>query len=156
MSAPKPAPQKPKATAPKPSAPEKRRLGVPVAFLSMSFLVAGLVGLFATYAAPIPLERIVLHDVVLDRALLATDPAALAAMRQELGDSAAEVIDGKGAIAERVVRARTNMRVKLQAEADDLTTRLRWMVVIVTIMAAAFGATMAGAGSRPYTPPAKS
>ena len=146
MSAPEPAPKTP-ATA------HRRSLGAPVAFLSMAFLVAGMIGLFATYATPIPLERIVLHDVILDRALLATDPAALAAMRQELGESAAEVIDGKGAIAERVVRARTTMRVKLQAEADEVATRLRWIVVIVTIMAAAFGATMAGAGSRPYTPP---
>ncbi len=55
--------------------------------------IVGLVGIFATYAAPVPLERALAREAALDDALAtirAPDPqAALAGLADRLGDSAA-------------------------------------------------------------------
>ena len=113
------------------------------AFLAMTFAVVGLVGLFATYAVPVPLMRALAHDAVLDEALAtatAADPAAaLTAMRPRLGEEAALVIDGGGPLAERVHRARLAMHARLTAEATALAARMRMLVLVVTALGGFFG-----------------
>lgn len=131
---------------PQPAAPRSARTGGGggwAAFLAMAFAVVGLVGLFATYAVPVPLMRALTRDAVLDEALAtatAADPAAaLAAMRPRLGEEAALVIDGGGALSERVRRARTEMHARLTAEAAALAARLRMLVLVVTALGGFFG-----------------
>jgi hypothetical protein len=124
--------------------------GTWTAFLAAAFLVVGMMGLFATFAAPLPLERALAREDALDDAL-ATEgtpdrAARLDALRDRLDDSAATVIDGKGDLRDRVAAARASMRVDLQKEADAVAARLRLLVVVVTLVAALFGAIAIGAG----------
>jgi ActR/RegA family two-component response regulator len=120
-----------------------------MAFLAMAFVVVGLVGLFASYAAPLPLQRAMARDATLDEALATGgQKAALEPLRERLDDSAALVIDGTGPIAERVAAARTAMHASLVHEADAVGDRLRLELLVVTVVAAAFGAVVVGAVAR--------
>jgi hypothetical protein len=127
-----------------------------MAFLAMTFMVVGLTGLFASYAAPLPLQRAMARDAALDEALATGGQHdALEALRTRLDDSAAEVIDGTGPLTERVAAARAAMREQLTREADAVGDRLRLMLVIVTVVAAVFGAVVlrASQGADAAKPP---
>lgn len=119
-------------------------------FLVMAFVIVGLAGIFATYAAPIPLARALNREAVLDQALLASaapDSAErLAALRPALGDSANAVLAGPGTLAERVARERTVVRARFEQEAASLAFRLRLLVGVFTFAGALFGFAMLGVG----------
>ncbi len=127
-----------------------RNRGTWTAFLASAFLVVGLMGLFATFAAPLPLERALARETTLDDALATAgtpnQAAQLEALRPRLDDSAATVIDGSGDLQGRVAAARVAMRTQLQREADAIAGRLRLLIVVVTFVAALFGAIVMGAG----------
>ncbi len=119
----------------------KRNTAPWIAFLAMAFAVVGLVGVFATYAGPLPYERMMSHDVALDEALAAGDSkAALEPLRERLGDDADRVIEGKDPLAARVAMARGANHAEMVHEADAIAFRLRLELVVVTIVAAVFGA----------------
>jgi hypothetical protein len=120
-----------------------------MAFLVMAVAMVGLTGLFATFAAPLALERQASREVALDAAL-ATDgkPERLEALRDALGDSAQLVFSTQGNLGERVAAARTAMRVQLAAEAAEAATRLRWLISVITLVAAGFGAMLVGLAGR--------
>jgi hypothetical protein len=120
-----------------------------MAFLAMAFVVVGMVGLFATYAAPLPLERAMARDATLDEALATGgQKAALEPLRTRLDDSASLVIDGTGPFAERVATARAAARASLLQESAQVGARLRLELLVVTLVAAGFGAVAIGAVSR--------
>ena len=120
-----------------------------VAFLLCCFAVVGLVGLFASYAAPLPYQRAEARDAVLDQALAAGDSkAALEPLREALDDSAAAVIDGAGPLAGRVAAARASMHVEMRVDAAAIASRLRLEIVVVTVVAALFGSAMLVAAAR--------
>ena len=122
-------------------------------FMAMAFAVVGMTGLLAAHVSRLPLERAMAREVVLDQALVlgrAGDVAGLATLRPLLGDSA--VILAAGAdFEERVAAERVAMRARRMAEADATGTRLRALLVVVTIVAAAFGAAALLAGHRGAT-----
>ena len=120
-----------------------------MAFLAMTFAVVGLIGVFASYAAPLPLQRALARDAALDEAL-ATDggKAALEPLRDRLDDSAAAVIDGDGPLTGRVAAARAAMHAELEHEADAVGSRLRLELLVVTVVAAGFGMVVLGAAAR--------
>ena len=126
----------------------QRTLAPWIAFLLCSFAVVGLMGLFASYAGPLPYERATARDAVLDRALqLGAQPAgdvkaALEPLRDELDDSAPVVIDGEGPLPQRVAAARTAIHAEMQHEAEAIGSRLRLELAVVTVVAAACGAAM--------------
>ena len=132
----------------------KRNLAPWIAFLVCCFAVVGLMGLFASYAGPLPYEREAARDAVLDRALqLGAQPAsdikaALEPLRDELDDSAPAVIDGEGPLAQRVATARAAFHVEMQHEAEAIGSRLRLELAVVTVVAAAFGSAMLVAAAR--------
>jgi hypothetical protein len=113
------------------------------AFLVMTFVVVGLTGLFATYAAPLPLQRALLREAALDEAQAAAHgtnaAAAIEALRPRLAESAAALLPAGGDMDQRIARARADMQASLWAEADALARRLRWLVCVVTLMGAVFG-----------------
>ena len=90
------------------------------AFLAMAFLVVGLAGVFAGFAAPLPLHRAMAREAALDAALAASgsgDPqAALKVLAARLGDSAAALSGGDAASlpariqAERIASLSTKTR----------------------------------------------
>ena len=114
-----------------------------IAFLVMAFAVVGLTGLFATFGAPLPLQRAMARDAALDEALVASHrpdaQAAIEALRPRLDDSARLLLPVSGDMDARIAQARADMRAELGAEADATARRLRFMIGIVTAMAAVFG-----------------
>ena len=122
-----------------------------MAFVVMAFTVAGLMGVFATYAVSVPLQRALAREAVLDEALAAGNPdEALRspALAARLGDSAPALTAGDGALQERVARERTAMRARFQQEARFLAGRLRLMIVVVTVLCAGFTCAVVGALAR--------
>ncbi len=135
-----------------------------MAFLAMTFAVVGLTGLFATFSAPLPLERALARDATLDEAqAVAHRPgaaAALAALRSRLDESAGPVLGAPTApgaaapasnsagaepaadIDARIQAERLAMHARFLAEADATAQRLRWMLVVITVMGAVFGAVV--------------
>ncbi len=146
-----------------PRVPPDQGPGAWIGFLAAAFVVVGLTGLFATFAAPLPLERALGREQALDAAMVAAhgpDPlAALQALRDRLDDSADAVVPKPGApvpgdIDARIAAERTAMRTRLLADSQATSERLRWLICIVTIMSAVFGAAVMHAGRRRATPPA--
>ena len=129
-------------------------------FVAMAFAVVGMTGLLAAHVSRLPLERAMAREVVLDQALglaRAGDAAGLEAMRPRLGDSAvilgamipgAMILAAGADFEARVAAERVAMRARRLAEADATATRLRALLVVVTIVAAAFGAAAMLAGHR--------
>jgi hypothetical protein len=122
--------------------------GAWIGFLAMSFVVVGLAGLFASFAAPLPLERAMARDTALDEALSAAAgpdaQAAIEALRPRLDDSAAALLPVGGDMPARIAREREAMHARFLAEAAATDTRLHWLIVLVTLTGAIFGAAILG------------
>jgi hypothetical protein len=122
-----------------------RPTGTLAAFLAMAFVATGLTGLFATYAAPLPLQREAAREAALDEAMAAANgaepAAALARLRPALGDSATALAPGPNLEA-RIATERQAMRARFATENAVTLTRLRWLVVIVTATATLFGVAL--------------
>ena len=110
------------------------------AFLVMLFAVVGLCGLFASYATSIPLERGVARSALLDETLQASafpdGPARLERLRPRLGSLGAAVLDGTGALADRIATARALVVDEQQRESSSLAYRTRLMLAVITTLAA--------------------
>ena len=125
-------------------------------FLVAAFVTVGLVGLFATFAAPLPLQRGILRESALDAAQVAAhapDPAAaLAALGDRLDESADALIRPGGGVwpdlDARIAAERIAMRARMTTDEHALATRLRWLICLVTVMGAAFGVAILAAGRR--------
>lgn len=115
-------------------------------FLAAAIGAVGLIGLFATVAAPLPLERALAREAALDEALLLAsgpNPApSLEALRPRLDDSADAILPYAPGIEARIAQERPAMRARMQADADAIAVRLRWLVVVVTLMSVAFAAAV--------------
>jgi hypothetical protein len=117
-----------------------------MAFLVCAFAVVGLTGIFATYAAPLPLQRALARDSALDDALAAAHlpqpQARLETLRPRLAESAEALLPLSADEDARIGRERAAMRARFIAEADATGKRLRLMIGIVTAMGAVFGAVV--------------
>ena len=122
------------------------------AFLAVAFAVIGLTGMFATFAAPIAYQRAWQREQVLNeaQAALAAPNAAdlIAALRPRLDDSAAAVLPVGGDMPARIAAERLAMRARFEIDAKATMTRLRWLVAVVSLGAAGFGAIIMGAAIR--------
>lgn len=123
-----------------------------IGFLAMAFAVVGLAGIMASYVAPVPLARAMAREVALDDALVAaagSNPeAALEALRTRLDDSAAAVLPLRADTPQRIAAERVAMRVRLAAQAAELGVKLRWMTVVLTLMALGFATMLMQAARR--------
>lgn len=127
---------------------ERRNLAA-LGFLVMAFAIVGLVGIFASFAAPLPLHRAIARDAALDAALAAShgpDPmAALKTLAPRLGDSLAPLSAGDPAgLPARIQAERIAMRARFEVEAAGLAFRLRLLIALITLSAAGFGVAIAG------------
>ena len=122
------------------------------AFLAVAFAVIGLTGMFATFAAPIAYQRAWQREQVLNeaQAALAAPNAAdlIAALRPRLDDSAAALLPVGGDMPARIAAERLAMRARFEIDAKATMTRLRWLVAVVSLGAAGFGAIIMGAAIR--------
>ena len=109
-------------------------------FLVMAFIILGLCGLFATYAAQLPYQREVFAEGKLDAARGAPDaPALLDRLRETLGDDGVGAFPPGGDIAERIETARHVLRRHFQDQAADIALRLRIVIAVFTLGSALFG-----------------
>jgi hypothetical protein len=129
--------------------------GALAGFLAMCFAVVGFTGMLAAHVGRLPLERAVAREAVLDEVLArarAADHAGLAALKPRLGDSAVVlpglIERGSAGIEAAVTAERVAMRARQMAQADATATRLRVLLVLVTLMGGAFGLAMLLAASR--------
>lgn len=121
-------------------------------FMAMCFAVVGLVGLFASFAVPLPLARAMAREVTLDEALVAlhsTAPqAGLDALKDRLASSAAAFTPLPTNPDAAVAAERIAMRARLRAQSDAVASRMQLMIGVVTVMAAVFGAATIGFARR--------
>ena len=117
--------------------------GTWIAFLTMCFVLTGMIGLFASYSAAIPLERAMHRLDLLDQG----QPEA--AIRQAMGPGAAAILASPGDDRVRLARARVAIREEADAEQRSVGTRTRWMIFIVTFLSAGLGAGLLMLASRP-------
>jgi len=126
--------------------------GAAVGFLAMAFVIVGLAGIFATYAAPVPLARAIREEAALDQVLATAGKpdavAEIAALRPALGASAAAVLEGPGTLEARVAKERARLLNAVTAEQAAVGARLRLLIIVATIAAGIFGLAMLGAGRR--------
>jgi hypothetical protein len=125
-----------------------RASGAWTGFLVMAFVVLGLIGGMATFAAQIPFERALARNSALDQVLQAVGSpnaaAKLATLRPALGDSAGHVLGGAGDMATKVAAERARMWVAFGEDARDTGMRLRLVLAIFTAAGAVFGAAVLG------------
>jgi hypothetical protein len=74
---------------------------------------------------------------------------AIAALRDRLDDSAAALLPVGGDMPARIAAERTAMRARFLAEAAAVATRIRWLICVITIMAALFGVAALHIGRQP-------
>jgi hypothetical protein len=121
-------------------------------FLVMAFVVVGLVGAMATFAAQIPFERALARNDALNQALaVAGEPdaaARLEALRPALDDSADRIMKGPGDMASRVAAERQRMLKAFGEDARDAGFRLRFVLAVFTAAAALAGFIILGIARR--------
>ena len=117
----------------------------------MCFLLTGLVGLFASYATSIPLERALHRNAVLDQALASGQPDP-AAINGVMGRNADAIINGPGDLPTRIAHAREIVLADATDEEGVVAGRTRLMVGLVTVLCAALGAGILLIASRPARP----
>jgi hypothetical protein len=121
-----------------------------IGFLAISFLLVCLVGLFASYATPIPFARGFLREQAFDDALATAgkpdQQAQLAALSDRLGEQADLVIKGPGDLIDRVAHARAEARTQIMAEAKAEGSQMRLLIIVTSIVCAIFGTALSGAG----------
>jgi hypothetical protein len=124
-----------------------------IGFLAISFLLVCLVGIFASYATPIPYARGFLREQAFDDALATAgkpdQPALLAALSDRLGEQADLVIKGNGTLVDRVAKARAEARSQVMAEGRAEASQMRLLIIVTSIVCALFGTALSGAGRVP-------
>jgi hypothetical protein len=127
--------------------------GSRIGFLATSFLIVCLVGVFASYAAPIPYARGLLKEQALDEALATAgtpDQAArLTALSDRLGEQADLVLHGSGPLPQRIAQARAAARAEAMTEGQAEASQMRLLVIVTSIVCAIFGMALSGVGRRP-------
>lgn len=121
-------------------------------FLLVAVGTVGLTGLFATYAARLPIERALHRIEVLDQARAALDrpdaAAALEGMRAAMGESAAALLPPSGDMAARIAAERAAAMARFKLQDEVVAQRLRWLVGVITLAGGAFACGIMGLAAR--------
>jgi CHASE3 domain sensor protein len=109
----------------------------------MAFAIVGLAGLFASYALPVALDRAIAQTVLLDDGGTPPQARIVAA----LGEAGARpILQASDSDAAKLQAAARAILRQAAAEQDATALRLRWLIVVVSVMGALFGAAVLGAG----------
>ena len=119
-----------------------------IGMMLTGFLMLTLIGVFATYAAPIPPMRGVIAEAAIARAAASGDPAAmraaLAAAKPLLGLRGRKTLASLAPDRAGMARAATLLSAET-AEASHLVAyRLRLMVIVIGVLAGLFGVALLG------------
>ncbi len=114
-----------------------------IGFLAMAFAIVGLAGLFASYALPVALDRAIAQTAQLEDGGESPQARIVAA----LGEAGARpILQASDSDAAKLQAAARAILRQAAAEQDATALRLRWLIVVVSIMGALFGAAVLGAG----------
>ncbi len=123
-----------------------------IGFIAMCYGIIGLVGIFASFAVPVPLARAVAREAALDAAQIAlhsADPkAGLEALKLRLDDSYDALTPLPADPDRAIANERVAMRARLVADSAAIAERMRWMIIIITILAGGFGIALSGGGRK--------
>ncbi|MCF3947453.1 hypothetical protein [Acidiphilium iwatense] len=128
---------------------ERERVSVQrIGMMLTGFLMLALIGVFATYAAPIPAMRGVIAETAIARAAasgdLAAIRAALAAAKPLLGRRGQQTLASLAPDRAGLGEAATVLSAET-AEASRLVAyRLRLMVIVIGVVAGLFGVALLG------------
>jgi hypothetical protein len=138
--------------------PSRRPSASLIAFLAMAFVVVGMAGIFATYAAPLPLARALHEEAMIDAALADGRGGEIDALAAALGKNdearfgggaaTGHAIDQVADLPARAAALRAALRQTMTAEAEAAAWRLRFLIIVATAAGALFGAALMGAGRR--------
>jgi hypothetical protein len=124
--------------------------GSRIGFLAVCFLLVCLVGVFASYATPIPYARGLLKEQALDDALATAgkpeQATLLAKLSDRLGEQANLVINGTGPLPTRIAQARAAARAEAMTEGQAEANQMRLLVIVTSIVCAIFGMALSGVG----------
>jgi hypothetical protein len=128
-----------------------------IGLMLTAFLMLGLIGVFATYAGPIPAMRGVIAERALVRAAASGDRAAIraavAAARPLLGVSAQKSLDALPATRDGAGRA-ASLLAEGSARASALIGfRLRLLIAVMGVLCALFGVALLGIREAPSASP---
>ena len=113
--------------------------GTWLAFLSMCFAVVGLAGLFATFAAPLPYQRAIHRLDALDRG-------------EAMPPQSSSQVSRPGAVA-GPPPSRAAILADAEREAASVAFRLRFLLIVLTLVAAGFGSGVMLLYRRQANPP---
>src|SRR5258708_3878600 len=103
------------------------------AFLVMCFAVVGLVGVFGTFAAGLPMRRELAREATLDEAVQALSgpnpQTVLESLRPRLDDSAPALFPLPADPDAAIAAERLAMRARFLAEAEAITARMQMMIL---------------------------
>lgn len=128
---------------------ERERVSVQrIGMMLTGFLMLTLIGVFATYAAPIPAMRGVIAETALTRAAASDDPAAmraaLGAIRPLLGRHAQQTLAAIAPDRTGLGQAAALLSAETGRASRLVSYRLRLMVIVIGILAGLFGVALLG------------
>ncbi|KDM67207.1 hypothetical protein [Acidiphilium sp. JA12-A1] len=127
-----------------------------IGLMLTAFLMITLIGVFATFAAPIPAMRGVLAERAIASAAATGDPAAmksaLAEARPLLGVTAQKTLATLTPDRAGLARAASLVAADTKLASGLVSYRLRLLVIVIGVLAALFGIALLGIGESRPTP----
>lgn len=127
-----------------------------IGLMLTAFFMLALIGVFATYAVPIPAMRGVLAERVIARAAASGEPAAMKSAldgaRPLLGITAQKTLATLTPDRAGMARAATLLAGETQRASGLVSYRLRLLVIVIGVIAALFGIALLGIGEGKPTP----
>lgn len=127
-----------------------------IGLLLTAFLMLTLIGVFASYAAPIPAMRGVIAETAIARAAASGDRAAMQAAldhaRPLLGVTARKTLAALPPDRAGLARAATLLAADARRASALVSYRLRLLVIVIGVLGALFGVALLGIGESRPTP----
>lgn len=127
-----------------------------IGLMLTAFFMLALIGVFATYAAPIPAMRGVLAEQSIVRAVVSGDPAAMKSAldgaRPLLGVTAQQTLATLQPDRNGLAKAAVLVADQTRKASALVSYRLRLLVIVIGVIAALFGIALLGIGESRSTP----
>lgn len=121
-----------------------------IGLMLTAFLMLTLIGVFATYAAPIPAVRGTIAEQAIAKAIASGDPAAmksaLEAARPLLGVTGQKTLATLSPDQAGLARAADLVAADTRRASGLVSYRLRLLVIVIGVFAALFGIALLGIG----------
>jgi hypothetical protein len=121
-------------------------------FMLMAFTMSGLIGVFGTFALPVPPIQALRQETVINQALAGGDEAAIDAalskIKPFLTHEDRKHIAGLPSAKDGLLFAATSLAAETETSTRHAAYFIRLMVITITVLSAIFGVAMLGSGRR--------